>query len=153
MNVVNQTAYLRTSREFPEELHQLTVEVNKTYVDTAAAVNLRTIGIFPTNRPAITGESWFIDNQRQQTFRQIYPFTGATLTIDHGINFLNVNAFTRIYGTALIGVNWLPLPFVDVTAVANQIGIIVTPTQILITGATAATIVKGFIVLEWLSNI
>ena len=32
-NIVNQVAYLRTSREFPDELHQLSVEVNKMYVD------------------------------------------------------------------------------------------------------------------------
>ena len=51
-NLINQVAYLRTSREFPEELHQLTVEINKTYVDIANAVNARVIGLFPTNRPA-----------------------------------------------------------------------------------------------------
>jgi len=77
-NVVNQVAYLRTTREFPEEIHQLSVEINKCYVDIASAVNNRTISIFPKNRPAVNGENWFITNQRQQGFRQIYTFTSGS---------------------------------------------------------------------------
>ena len=152
-NVVNRSPFLRTTREIPEELHQLTVEVNKAYVDIAEAVNRRTIGLFPTNQPAITGESWFLTSSRQQTLRQLYPFTGTTLTFNHGISVANIAAFTRIYGTFTAGGNWFPLPYVDTVAVANQIGIVVTTTQVQITGAAAAGITKGFVILEWLSNV
>lgn len=156
-NIVNQVAYLRSSREFPEDLHQLAVEVNKCYVDIANAVNNRTIGIFPTNRPAISGENWFLDNRRQQTLRQVYPFSGFTSPqlIPHGINVSTVRGFTRIYGTATNGTNWYPLPYVDVVAANNQINVIVTPTNIVITAGAGAppTITSGWIVLEWLSQV
>lgn len=96
-NVSNQTSFLRTSREFPLESQPLSVELNKSYIDIAIAVNSRVIGIFPTNRAAITGESWFLTNQKQQTLRQIYPFTAAG-NIAHGINTATIFGFTRIYG-------------------------------------------------------
>ena len=65
-NIVNQMPYLRTSRLFPEDLGQLCVEVNRSYIDVASAVNNRIIGIFPQTNSAITGESWFISNLRQK---------------------------------------------------------------------------------------
>lgn len=151
-NTVNRAPFLRTSREIPEELHQLTVEVNKAYVEIAAYVNDRTIGIFPATKSAVTGESWFISGSRQQTLRQVYPFTGSTLTIDHGITFANIAGFTRIYGTFLASGTWFPLPYVDPIAATNQIGIAVNATQILITGPNAVGINSGYVVLEWLSN-
>ena len=153
-NVVNQIAFLRTSREFPEELHMLTVEVNKSYLDIANAVNSRTIGIFPVNRPAITGESWFLRNQRQQTLRRVFTFNGNLAPIPHGIDVADTSAFTRIYGTFTNGTNWYPLPYVDVIAVTNQVNVIVNQTNIVITrGAGAPAITFGIVVLEWLSQV
>ena len=154
-NVTNQVAYLRTTREFPEEMHELTVEVNKSYVDIANAVNNRTISIFPTNRPAINGESWFISTLRQQGLRQIYTFTGSSLTINHGINTSLIYAFTKIYGTFTDGSNWFPLPYVDTSAANNQVNVKVTSSQIIITaggGAGQPVISSGIVVLEWIGN-
>jgi hypothetical protein len=157
-NVINQVAYLRTTREFPEEMHELTVEVNKSYVDIANAVNNRTISIFPTNRPAINGESWFVrNNQRQQGLRQVYNIVaGASpILIPHGINFTRIFGFTRIYGTFTNGTNWYPLPYVNEVAANNQISIVVNSTNIVITSGagTPPTISSGFVVLEWLSQV
>jgi hypothetical protein len=154
-NVVNRVAYLRTSREYPEDLHQLCVEVNKSYVDIANAVNNRIIGIFPVNRPAITGESWFLTNQRQQGLRQVFTFTfsGALTQITHGINLKGIFAFIRIFGTFTDGTNWYPLPFVEATNVTNQVGISVTPTTINIQKGATAGGTNGYIVLEWLSQV
>lgn len=154
-NVTNQVSYLRTSRQFPEDLRQLTIEITKTYIDLANAINNRVISIFSKNVPSITGENWFITNQRQQGFRQIYTFTSAG-SIPHFINFTNVFAFVKIYGTFTNGTNWYPLPYVDVTAANNQVNIIVTPTNIVITGGSGGgqpTITSGFVVLEWITNI
>lgn len=158
-NVINQIPYLRTSRNFPEDLHQLTVEVNKSYVDIANAVNQRIIALFPANRPAITGESWFVNrNQRQETFRQVYPFTavvGVVAPIPHGITFEDISGFTRIYGTVVDTIPvWYPLPYVDVVNVTNQISITVDATNINVTQGAGApfTIVSGYVVLEWLSR-
>jgi len=151
-NVVNQVAYLRTTREFPEDNKQLSVEVNRAYVDIANAVNSRTISVFPTNRPAINGESWFFDkNQRQQGFRQIYTFT-TTSAIPHGINFSNIGRFVRCWGEYTDGTNWYGLIHASNVAIAGQITFYLTPTNItFVTGAGAPALTSGTIVLEWLS--
>jgi hypothetical protein len=157
-NVVNQVAYLRTSREFPEEIHQLSVEVNKTYVDTANAVNARTIGIFPTVRPAITGESWFLNNQRQQTLRQVYPFgaiaAGASLSIHYQTE--GVAQFSRIYGTCKTALpDSRPIPYASVAANSNiDLRVDTAAGNIVISiGASSPNILSGLIVLEWLSQV
>lgn len=153
-NIVNQVAYLRTSREYPEDLHQLTVEVNKSYVDIANAVNNRTISIFPTNRPALTGESWFLSsNQRQQTFRQVYVFT-STSSINHGISVLDPNQFTRCFGSFTDGTNSYGLFFASSTAISGQITFYLTSTQIVfVVDAGAPSLTAGRITLEWLSSV
>lgn len=152
-NVVNQVPYLRTSREFPTETDQLTVEINKAYIDTANAVNNRTISIFPVNRPAVNGESWFITNNlRQQGFRQVYIFT-TTASIPHGINFSNVERFTNNFGEFTDGTNWYGLIHGCNVAIAGQISFYVTPTDIVfLTGGGAPSLTKGNIVLEWISQ-
>ena len=152
-NVVNSVPYLRTSRTFPQEIQALTVEIDKSYVDIANAVNSRIIGIYPTNRPALTGSSWYISrNQRQQTLRQVYTFTSSG-AIPHGIDIAQIGGFTAIYGTFTDGTNWYPLPYVDATAANNQVQLIVTATSIIITLGVGAppAISRGTIVLEWLS--
>lgn len=151
-NLANQSPFLRTSRTFPTESQPLSVEIDRSYLDIANAVNQRTIGLFPIARSAITGESWFTNNnQKQQTLRQVYTFTTAG-NIAHGINFSNISAFTRIYGTFTDGTNWYPLPFVETNNVNNQVSIALTPTNIVITsGAGATPNPSGYVVLEWLS--
>ena len=92
--------YLRTSRKFPSnDLNRLTLEIDKTYVDIANAVNSRTIGIFPANVQVATGENWFINSkQNQQTLRQVFTFTSTT-TINHGLMIIAPNQFVRCFGT------------------------------------------------------
>jgi hypothetical protein len=130
-NVINQVPYLRTSRQFPEDLPELCVQVNKSYIDIATAVNNRTIGIFPTNRPAVTGESWYFSSQRQQTLRQIYSFgaiaPGTELDIPTGIEPINIVRFTRIYGTVITNApDHRPLPYVA-QVITNGMTILVGP--------------------------
>jgi hypothetical protein len=154
-SVVNQVPYLRTSREYPEDPAQLVQEVSKSYIDVAGAVNNRIIGIFPSNRPAITGETWFITPGRPNpSLRQVYAFSGTSpFTIPHGIKFIDVAQFTIISGTAYDGANYYPLPYVDIVAVTNQINVIVNETKIVITaGAGAPVITSGIIILQWLVN-
>jgi hypothetical protein len=179
-NVVNQIPYLRTTREFPENIQKLCVQVNKSYIDIANAVNNRTISIFPTTRPAITGESWFINqNQRQQTLRQIYSFgaiaAGAELDIPTGnrINTttgipIDITAFTRIYGTVITttGSNgqpdYRPLPYVDPNSLTTSMAILVGNVVIsgvvtqcirIVLGPTAVPVTSGIAVIEWLSPV
>jgi hypothetical protein len=149
----NQIAYLRTSREFPEEIHQLSVEVNKSYIDIANAINVRTIGIFPTNRPAVTGESYYlVNNQKQQTLRQVYTFT-TTSSIAHGITVTTPNQFTSCFGSYTDGTNSYGLIFATSVAIAGQITFYVTSSQIVfVVGAGAPALTSGRIVLQWLSQ-
>lgn len=152
-NVTNQVAFLRTSREFPAEIKQLTVEINKAYLDTANAVNNRTISIFPTNKPAINGESWFVNgNQRQQALRQIYPFT-TTANIPHGIRVVTPAQFVRGFGTYTDGTNSYGLIYGSNVAIAGQISFYITATNIVfLSGAGAPVVTSGLVIIEWLSQ-
>lgn len=164
-NIVNTVPYLRTSREFPQnDAHQLSVELNKSYIDIASAVNNRTIGIFPVNRPAINGESWFLTSQQRQAQRQVYTFgaitAGANISIPHNIFPSNLSQFTKIYGTCITDVpDHRPIPFASVVANSN-ISVLVTPSSgatsgniVISVGAGSANIVSGLIILEWISNV
>lgn len=152
-NVVNQVAYLRTTRNFPPELVKLTEEVDKAYVDTSNAINNRTISIFPTTRPAVNGESWFITaNQKQQGFRQVYAFT-STANIAHGIDLTKIDRFTRNFGEYTDGTNWYGLIHGTTVAIAGQILFYVSPTNIVfVVGGGAPALTRGNIVLEWISQ-
>lgn len=152
-NITNQVAYLRTSRTFPTDIEQLSVEANKAYLDTANAINVRIIGIFPVNRPAITGESWFLTNRRQQSLRQVYAFT-TTASITHALNFDQIDRFSRTFGEFTDGTNWYGLIPGSNVAIIGQISFYITPTQIVfLTGAGAPALTVGTIVLEWLSDV
>lgn len=153
-NFVNNSPFLRTTREFPEEINQLTVEVNRSYVEVADAVNNRTIGNFAVNKPALTGEAWFVkQNKKQNGLRKVLSFT-AFGSIPHGLDSLwsGIYAFTKIYGTFTDGTIWYPLPYVDIVA-ANQVSITVDNMNVNLTaGAGAPAITQGYVVLEWISN-
>jgi hypothetical protein len=152
-NVINQVAYLRTSRLFPQDLDQLSIEVDKAYIDTSNAINNRTISLFPTGRPAINGESWFlIGNQKQQGFRQAYVFT-TTTSILHGIDFTKISRFVRNFGEYTDGTNWYGLINATSVAIPGQITFYLTPTNIVfVVGGGAPALTSGTIVLEWLSQ-
>lgn len=154
-NITNQISFLRTSRSFPEDAHQLSVEVDRSYLDIANAVNSRTIGLFSSTNPSVTGNSYFFSkNQRQQSLRQIYSFgaiaAGATLNIPYSTKGLT--QFAAIYGTCITALpDYRPLPYSSVTANAN-IELKVTATNIVITvGVASPNITSGLIVLEWIS--
>lgn len=165
-NVINQIAYLPTSRNFPQEMGQLSIELSKTYIDTANAVNNRTISIFPVTIPALNGESWFLTNQRQQGFREVYSFgtiaAGTELHIP--TNIKNFYTFTRIYGVVLTAAgsfgnpDYRPLPYVDPGGATGGMTILVANnagTQIIrvVMGAASAGCTNGIVVLEWISNV
>lgn len=161
-NIVNQVAYLRTTRQFPKDPDELIVQLDKAYIDTAAAINTRVIGIHSMNRPSITGESWFLQgNRRQQTLRQIYKFTAAG-NILHGINVLGISGFTHCFGTYTDAAgNWYGAIHGSNTAILGQISFYITPNSagnvldgniVILAGAGAPTISSGTLVLEWLAE-
>lgn len=151
----NKTPYLRTSRGFTRNPENLLTQLDKTFEETALAVNERTIGIYPTNKPAVTGNTYFVSrNEKQQSLRRIYPFTSAALSFNHGINLNEISGLVNIYGTATDGTNWYTLPHVDVTNANNQISITINTTQVVITlgAGTPPSITSGYVVIEYLSN-
>lgn len=153
-NLPNQTPYLRTSRNFPKDPQALSVEIDKSYIDIANVVNARTIGVFTVNSPVVNGETWYLEggNQKQQALRRVYQFTSAG-NIPHGLDLTAISGMVKIYGTFTNGTNWYPLPYVDVVSATNQVNVIVTPTNIVITSGAGAppAIVSGLVILEWIS--
>lgn len=148
--ILNKSAFLREQRTFPQEAQPLSVEMDRSYVEIANKINDRTIGFFATTYPSVTGEKWLINGVTYQGFRQLYTFTSSG-NINHNLDIANMYTFTRSYGMFSDGTNWYPLPYVNATAVANQVQVIVTPTQIQITtGGGAPAISSGFVVLEWI---
>lgn len=151
--IVNQAAFIKTSRLFPEEAHDLSLELNKAYIDIARTINDRTIGIFPITSQAITGEGWFVSNNaRQQTLRQVFTFT-TTASINHNIKNVVANQFTRCFGSYTDGTNNYGLFWATSVAIPGQITFYVTATQIVfVVGAGAPALTSGRIILEWLSQ-
>jgi hypothetical protein len=152
-NVTNQIAFLRTSRNYSDDLDKLIPELSKTYIDVANAVNSRTIGLFSVNVPSITGESWFINqNQRQQSLRQVYTFT-TFAPITHNIPPMNIERFVRGFGsyTDVLG-NWYGLIFATNVPITGEVLFYITPTQIIFLSGGAPVPTKGSVVLEWLSQ-
>lgn len=147
--------FLTSQRKFPnEDLGDLALQSDLAYIDVAQKVNLRTIGVFPVNYPILTGETWFITGQtlRQQTLRQVYPFTAAG-NIPHGINFATVSAFTNPFGSFTDGTNYYGAIYASNVAIAGEVSFYITPTNIVVlSGAGAPAITKGYIVLQWLSQ-
>jgi hypothetical protein len=165
MNNVNSTPYLRTSREFPEDLNRLCQEVNKAYVDTANVVNARTIGIYPTTRAAVTGNIYYLEGrQRFQSQREVYIFgaiaAGSSLSIPYVVS--GFSEFVKIYGTCLTDGTDLsddedarPIPYVSNTPDDDiELRVDTITNDIIITvGSACANILKGLIVLEWISSV
>lgn len=163
VSIVNRSPYLRASREYPLEIGPLVQEVNKAYLDVANAVNQRSIGIYPVNLPAITGNSYFLKGKtKQQSLRQIYTFTGAG-SIPHGINILNIFGISpNTYGSYRDAAsNWYGAIYAGSVPVPDQVSFYITPntsTSVLdgnivisINGAAPA-IDSGIIVIEWIAN-
>ena len=130
----------------------LSVEIDRSYVDIANAVNNRTIGLFPVNKPIATGEYWYMSgsNVRQQTVRQVFYFTSTT-SITHNIMNIIPGQFTKCLGSYTDGTNTYGLIFGTNVAVVGQILFYITSTQIVfVVGAGAPSLTSGTIVLEWL---
>jgi hypothetical protein len=152
-NIVNTVPYLKTSREFPEDAENLSNELDKTYIEIAQAVNLRTIGIYSTNRPSITGNSYFLTSSRRQTLRQVYVFS-TTTTITHNIRDINPNDFTNCNGSYTDGTNDYGIIWGSSVAIPGQISFYLTSTQIIfVVDGAAPSLTSGRIILEWISNV
>ena len=154
-NITNQSPYIRTSREFPEDLRQLTVEINKCYIDIASSINNRTIGLYSGRVASITGNAYYItNNQKQQSLRQVYTFT-STANIPHGIKFTDITQIAIMYGTYFNSTNNEYYGLIPGTSVAitGQISFYLTSTNIVfVVDGAAPALNSGIITLEWISE-
>ncbi len=155
-NIINQVAYIKSSREFPQDLNQIANILTRSYAEIANSINERTIGLFPSNRPAITGNSYFVyQNKRQQSVRQTYTFT-STVPILHNIDFLQVAYIGAMYGQYTDGTNWYGIiPGTNAAAgIPGQLVFYLSPTSIIFIpgGVSMPALTKGIIVIEWISQ-
>jgi hypothetical protein len=153
-NVANRSPFLRTSREFPEDLENLTRECNKSYIDIALNVNQKSIGLFTTNKASQNGESWFITAGRQQQgFRQVFNI-GAIASFNHGLNWSSIQFITRLWAIGYDGTSYYPIPYVNATDATANIGISINSTQVVFTtGADSPSITSTLVIIEWISNV
>ena len=149
-NIANTVAYLRTSRDFQKDPETLVRDVSKAYIDTANAVNVRTIGIFSTNKSSINGESWYLTSQKQQGFRQIYAFTSFA-SIPHGLDLTEIDRFVRLFGAYTDGTNWYGILGGTNVALAGQVVFYIDQMSIVFLSAGAPPVTRGTVVIEWLS--
>lgn len=149
--------YLITSRDFPKDPEQLTQSLNRAYLDTANAVNARTVGLYSTGHQNITGEQWFLTNGRKyQTIRQVYQFM-STAAIPTNINLGTFGGFTEMYGNYTDGTNWYPLIGSSSTSITDQISFYVAAngsiTFVVDGGGGTPSLTKGIIILAWLTPV
>jgi hypothetical protein len=159
-NITNIAPYLQTTRLFPTaDAQRLETELSKMNLDTAVAVNLRSIGIYDKTL-IVTGNTYFNDanpQRKRQSQREVYtlPATaaGATTTIAHGINVIAELAVPP-YGTCITDApDFRGIPYASATDVTKQIEIKVDSTNItVINGAGGPNITSGFVVLEFLQT-
>lgn len=152
-NIANRLPFVRLTRHFPEELPLLVREVTKAWEDMATAMNNRTISVFPTAKPALSGENWFLTGARAfESKRQVFTFTSLS-AINHGIDFDSVEYFTRCYGEYTDGTNWYGIISGTSSTVSGQLLFFVTPTAItFVQDGTQPALTKGIITLEWISK-
>jgi|BogFormECP03_OM2_1039629.scaffolds.fasta_scaffold00001_26 hypothetical protein len=149
-NIANPLAFVRTTREFPRDINELAREMNRGWIEIAGAVNNRTIAVYPTNKQAQTGESWFLENNvRQRTLRQVYTFT-TNAAINHGITVVDPNQFSRCWGSYTDGTNSYGITWANTNTIAGLPTFYITSTQIIMLQVTPIT--AGRITLEWLSQ-
>lgn len=165
MSVTALSNTLITSRPFPQDVGQLTKELNKMYTEVSQSVNFKTNGMYELNQTN-TSNNWFSTGNiqsKRQSFRQVFQFStinpGASLSpaITHGI--AGITQIVQLYGTCITAASvnpnglYLPIPYVSTSNADKQIQLDMNATQINITnGSGADKILSGIIVVEYLLN-
>lgn len=148
------------------EFKQFIIKLMQRTNQIALALNLKDSALYYTQE-FLNGQTFFPDPANPQTsaprqvFRKIIDFgslpNAGTKTVAHGINVTSLFSFTRIYGCAsdTTGLDYIPLPYVDVTGTilagnteltADQTNVYVTTT------GNGAFFDTTYIILEYLKN-
>lgn len=158
-SIINATPFLREARSFPEDIKDLSFQSSKAYLETANGINQRTIGIYPVNKSAITGNGYYFSSQKQMGLRQMYAFT-STSNINLGFKLNTLSNIIQMYGTYTDSTSYFGLIAGTSVAIAGQISFFVTvdgastTSDIIqfVLGAGAPALTSGVIVIEWASK-
>ena len=150
--------FLTEQVTYSEDISQMLIQLTNLYSANSVSMNIREIAIYDLIE-IVDGQQWFNPSNTQLKrfgFRQVWSFTtiaaGATLTIAHGI--VNLTLVTSVAGGVLTAnPDFRCLPYVNVTAATNQIGVLVDATNIYISvGSGSPAVTSGAVVLEYLKN-
>lgn len=157
----SQSPFLPTTQVFPEELSERLIVLTDNYTSVAQSINQREIGTFETIEQ-LNGQQFFniTDPEKKRfAYRKVFKIgaisQGTAFMTAHGISGVNsTTIFTHIYGTCVTNVvDNRPIPYADVTAIDQQIGIKVDLINInIFNGTGAPSITSALIVLEYLKN-
>jgi len=144
--------FISQNTTYSQDESQRLLQHTKFAADAARYINTREIALY--DRVEIqTGQQWFNlanNQQKRYGFRKTFAISDAALTFAHGIT--GITLCTYIGGSFTDGTNFYPLPYVS-TVLANQIQVVVTATQVIITkGGGAPAISSGVLVLEYLKQ-
>jgi hypothetical protein len=154
---LQQSPFLQTQRDFPgDNPKSLAVQVDKSFIEIAQAVNTRAIGNYAIGVNIVNGKTYYFNgsSSSQSGLQRVYTFS-ATGNIPHGIQWASVSSISPgSYGSFTDGTNWYGCPYGSSVAVAGQVSFSVTPTNIVvIAGAGAPSIINGIIILDWISTV
>lgn len=164
---------LRGEKISDDQLREALIRIVQAFNDSNIAVNLKDTGMYPLEE-YVNGQTFFPDpalsslTAQAPEFRQVFrkvinfgalPDGALTKSINHFITIDVVTqpliTFTRIYGCAsdLTAPEYIPIPYVEPTAVVNNIEITVNATQVTInTGIDQSRFTTCYVVLEFLKN-
>jgi hypothetical protein len=142
--------FISQNTTYSQDESQRLLQHTKFAADSARYINTREIALYDLVELQ-TGQQWFNPANtliKRYGFRKTFSISDAALTFAHGIT--GITLCTYIGGAFTDGTNFYPLPYVS-TTLANQIQVVVSPTQVVITkGAGAPAITSGVLVLEYL---
>lgn len=152
------------SKEFKELLVRLYQQIN----NIANVLNIKDTGMYQLSE-FVNGQVWYSNPtlssataqipEDRQVMRKVINFGAlevATKSVAHGITCTVMTTFTRIYGVAnktTAPFSYLPLPYAGLTAVANNIELLVDATNVTINnGIDRSMYNQCYVVLEYLQS-
>ena len=131
--------------------------MNEIYQKIARASNAKEIAIYEESE-LVTGQRFpgATPQVKRTGYRKVFLFgaiaAGSALNIAH--NITGITEITKLYGSCVTNVvDYRPIPYVDVTAVTNQISILLSGLNIIVSnGATAPNVTLGMVICEYLKN-
>jgi hypothetical protein len=146
--------FLPLQRNFlHKNTNDLTVVLDKSYVEIASRVNERSIGIYAPGNAITTGDKYYMQGQPESSQRCLYMVSSAPTTIPHNIDMQNINVITKMYGQYTDGTSWYGLIADDNKGITNQITFSLDQTNInVLSTGTPNPLIRGIIVIEWTAN-